>query len=632
MSQLQSPSQPPHQPQAMKRHQACTSCRQVKLRCDNAQTFPAACTRCRKNNLQCQVDPNFRRIRTKNRLSEVTQELSTLQKKLAERSASEVGQSSNDSITDSTPHDGEAPLDDAFYFMISLQDLPNPAPYLGDIEMKPNQIVALFEHFHEQYYRHCPILNTNMSIATLFSQSPFLFWTIVIISTRHHPTLAFLCDALTESYRNLLEKTLMAPLNTLEPIQAGILLCVWPLNPEKQVYDPSWNYCGLVTNAAIRMGLHRSGGYRRDNISSSDFRAQSKTWMACCFVNYSHMWQTGVCLLPEVPNMLTTIPPPHSKMEKEFLAKNSVLRVYAKTTAVLGNLNENVDVTFLQYLCKDLDNIRETNKDIWNPEADIILLGAQLCIYTQHLERSSRRDGGSQRKFTTSETDSSTDILANIVFGIASRLITTFTAPESEITGHVPKHYFQMLLLASTLILKMSVAYPGIIGMMEVLVQNLIAQSYRILDSWCVREGDEYYRAARLIQALALAQKKHQLKMKEARNALGSGITVLRDAIVTHRALRGEDEDEGPLQRQTIQVRDFGVDARDQVTGNINGNVLNGVGNGIQYGDAMGGMDANLNAWEPRLQDAFSDWNLPWGWDPAWSQDFGINIDENMYL
>ncbi|CZT47233.1 uncharacterized protein RSE6_07770 [Rhynchosporium secalis] len=658
MSQLQSPSQPSLQHQANKRHQACTCCRQVKvsqyllflilhhlgLPTKIRNSFDAIMRKPSQQLAQgvgrtiCSVrlirvfDVSALRM-DDSRLNEVTQELSTLQKKLAERSASEVGQSSNDPISDSTPQDGKVPSDDDFYFVSSLKDMPHPAPYMGDIELKTIQIAALFEHFHEQYNRHCPILNTNMSIATLFSHSPFLFWTIVMISSRHHPTLAFLCDALTETYRNLLEKTLMAPLNTLAPIQAGILLCVWPLNPEKQVYDPSWNYCGLVTNAAIRMGLHRSGGYRRENISPSEFRAQSKTWLACCFVNYSlvssdyssHMWQTGVCLLPEVPNMLTTIPSPHSKMEKEFLTKNSVLRVYAKTTAVLGNLHENIDVTFLQYLCKDLDNVREANKDIWNPEADIILLGAQLCIYTQHLERSSRRD---QRKFTSAETDSSTDILANIVFGIASRLITTFTSPSSLILPHVPKHYFQMLLLASTLILKLSVAYPGIIGKMEVLVQNLIAQSFRILDSWCVREGDEYYRAARLIQALAQAQKKHQLKMKEARNALGSGITVLRDAIVTHRALRGEDEDEGPLERPSTQVRDFGVieNLNEQVVRNLDA----GVEDGMHYGDAMAGLDPT--AWEPRLQDAFSDWNLPWGWDPAWSQDFGIDIDENMYL
>ncbi|KAH7400080.1 hypothetical protein BKA64DRAFT_474204 [Cadophora sp. MPI-SDFR-AT-0126] len=629
MSQLQSNSPPPLHPHSVKRHQACTSCRQVKLRCDNAQTFPAACTRCRKNNLQCQVDPNFRRIRTKHRLSEVTQELTALQKKLAEKSNEDSQQATAAPAGDSAQQDGnvEAALDDSFYFMSSLQDLPHPTPYLGDIELKPDQAVSLFEHFHENYYRHCPILNTRISVAALYIRSPFLFWTIIIISSRHHPTLGFLCDVLTEPYRSLLEKTMMAPLNALEPIQGGVLLCVWPLNVRKQIYDPSWNYCGLVTNAAIRMGLHRSGGHRRENISPTEIRAQSKTWMACCFLNYSHMWQTGVCLLPEVPNMLTTIPAPHSKMEKEFLAKNTVLRLYAKTTTVLGNLNENVDVAFLQYLCKDLDSLRESNKEIWNPEADVILLGAQLCIYTQHLERTSRRDGSAQRKVLISENDSSADILANIVFGIASRLITTFTSPESQIRPYVPKHYFQLLLLASTLILKLSVVYPVVIGPMEVLVQNLIAQAYQNLDSWSVREGDDFYRAARLIEALAQAQKKHQLKMKEARNALGSGITVLRDAIVTHRALRGEDEDEGMLQRQSVHVRDFGQTRREGIPITTTDESL---GERPRYPDETEYVDAN--SWEPRMQDAFTDWNLPWGWDPAWSQDFGINMDANMFL
>lgn len=338
------------------------------------------------------------------------------------------------------------------------------------------------------------------------------------------------------------------------------------------------------------------------------------------------MWQTGVCLLPEVPNMLSTIPSPHSRMEKEFLAKNSVLRLYAKTTTVLGNLNENVDVAFLQYLCKDLESLRETNKETWNSEADIILLGAQLCIYTQHLERTSQRDGSAQRKVLISENDSSADILANIVFGIASRLITSFTSPESQIERHVPKHYFQLLLLASTLILKLSVVYPAVIGPMEVLVQNLIAQAYQNLDSWSVREGDDFYRAARLIEALAQAQKKHQLKMKEARNALGSGITVLRDAIVTHRALRGEDEDEGMLQRQAVHVRDFGQNEREGVAMTTDETP----GERPRYPDGSEYVDAS--SWEPRVQDAFTDWNLPWGWDPAWSQDFGINMDANMFL
>ena len=81
------------------------------------------------------------------RLSEVTQELTALQKKLAEKS-NEDSQQAGGALAGGLAHqDGneEALLDDGFYFMSSLQDLPHPTPYLGDIELKPDQVVALLE-------------------------------------------------------------------------------------------------------------------------------------------------------------------------------------------------------------------------------------------------------------------------------------------------------------------------------------------------------------------------------------------------------------------------------------------------------------------------------------------------------
>lgn len=79
------------------------------------------------------------------RLNEVTQELSALQKKLAEKSAAEAGQNSTAPSGDASPQNGETSLDDEFYFMASLEGLPHPTTYLGDVEIKPNQVVALFE-------------------------------------------------------------------------------------------------------------------------------------------------------------------------------------------------------------------------------------------------------------------------------------------------------------------------------------------------------------------------------------------------------------------------------------------------------------------------------------------------------
>lgn len=139
--------------------------------------------------------------------------------------------------------------------------------------------------FGRFYYRHCPILNCNMSVDTLYRLYPFLFWTIVIISSRWHPELSDIYPKILSPYRSLLERTLMGRILALEPIQAGALLCYWPMAVEKQSYDPSWNYCGLITNAAIKIGLHKGVIRQPQTLIETDGRIQLKTWLSCFFIN-----------------------------------------------------------------------------------------------------------------------------------------------------------------------------------------------------------------------------------------------------------------------------------------------------------------------------------------------------------
>lgn len=118
--------------------------------------------------------------------------------------------------------------------------------------------------------------------------SPFLFWTIVIISGRCNSPFITLRDSLIAPYRQLLGNVLAGPIRDLESIQGLIFLCLWPLPVGSQTEDPSWNYCGLLTNAAIRMGLHTTGAAEDGTQSSTpiaELRLRSKTWMACLKVN-----------------------------------------------------------------------------------------------------------------------------------------------------------------------------------------------------------------------------------------------------------------------------------------------------------------------------------------------------------
>jgi hypothetical protein len=65
---------------------ACTSCRQVKLRCDQASAFPSPCSRCKRGNFQCRVDPEFKRTRTRHQLDHVTSQLAAIQQALKSNS------------------------------------------------------------------------------------------------------------------------------------------------------------------------------------------------------------------------------------------------------------------------------------------------------------------------------------------------------------------------------------------------------------------------------------------------------------------------------------------------------------------------------------------------------------------
>jgi hypothetical protein len=135
--------------------------------------------------------------------------------------------------------------------------------------------------FKVHYYHHCPILDTSISVAELYQYSPILFWTIIMISSRWHRSMSRLHKLLLESYRSILSGTFIEPFHhSLESIQAIILICIWPLAVPRQVDDPTWNYCGLVTNAAVRMGINRLDLRREGSHLDKGISIKNKTWMA----------------------------------------------------------------------------------------------------------------------------------------------------------------------------------------------------------------------------------------------------------------------------------------------------------------------------------------------------------------
>lgn len=131
------------------------------------------------------------------------------------------------------------------------------------------------------YLPHLPILDTRLHVNVLHQTNPFLFWTIILISSRH-------VEALVNPYKNLLSRQLIEPVRSLYTIQALLIFCLWPLPVRKQVVDSSWNYCGFAINAAIRMGLHQLEStfeYDFTQFSAQDSEIRRTTWLGCLIVS-----------------------------------------------------------------------------------------------------------------------------------------------------------------------------------------------------------------------------------------------------------------------------------------------------------------------------------------------------------
>lgn len=124
------------------------------------------------------------------------------------------------------------------------------------------------------------------SFQKLYEDSSALFWAIAFTASRHHPQHSDLYAKLREPFQLLISSLLSSPVQALTDLQALLIVCQWPLGVRSHSEDPSWMLTGFVVNAALHMGLDKSGdevlfGYRRakHSLSFYDSKYRRRTWM-----------------------------------------------------------------------------------------------------------------------------------------------------------------------------------------------------------------------------------------------------------------------------------------------------------------------------------------------------------------
>jgi hypothetical protein len=494
-----------------------------------------------------------------------------------------------------------------------------------------------------------------MSLAELYHSVPFLFWTIVIIASRWHPSLSHLYGELEGPYQDLLARTIIAPILTLATIQGLVLLCIWPLAVAKQQYDPSWNYCGLLTNAATKLGIHKCSMVTdgQETPSEDDARVHLKTWMACYLVNCSHSWHTGVSVSSKFTVALRTPPPPRTRAENDFVTKVAVLRQFAKSTSILGRLDSETDgLALVQIMCKELGALRDDHKEVWSLEAEILVLGSQLTLFALQLESAALYQASLTKASKSPQTNTSWNVLVNLAFMVAIRLIHNFSEltttsasadnmneaptttsysttttedanpaigydPSSHpIYRYLPKHYMLMLALAATLIFKVRAAYPEAIKYNDDLGQNHIRIVYDLLGRWSMKKDDEPSRIQRVIEVLSRAERQQILNLKEPRirTEPGSGITVLKDAALTAKSLRERVGIVVTEQDETTNLNSIAQPQAEKAGASM-------------FLGPTDDLDLDQLGREAQMEDSFLDSYFPWGLDiplGLGEYDFGI--------
>ena len=166
-----------------------------------------------------------------------------------------------------------------------------------------------------------------------------------------------------------------------------LILALWPLPVEKQPDDPTWNYCGLVTNAAMHIGLHapskeREYGFPR--ATAKDIELRSRTMLQVFNLNVLFSTRIGVSppLADEVNLRNIVHLCSNTSLERDASYQTEISIVLARYTRLL-ELDRTGDMrpSLIQVGCAALEDLRDTNGKRWTTSTELQFWGAKMFLY-----------------------------------------------------------------------------------------------------------------------------------------------------------------------------------------------------------------------------------------------------------
>ncbi|KAI1259445.1 hypothetical protein F5Y18DRAFT_297246 [Xylariaceae sp. FL1019] len=529
---------------------SCIACRQAKMACDARKRTPRPCGRCTDRNLECRFDKHFKRIPTREITSSLTNGLHNMR---ASQNATE-----GNSLSPRPPQPAVREPEEYERFLQLDEGEILTDFSIGDIAIPPQIVVELLKHFEQHYYARAPFLQQIHSLASCASESPLLFWTILLIASQHHEDHGHLYGQLFFPHRDLLASLSNFALQSIQEIHALLLLCLWPIPKEKEVLTPTWSYINLVISAAIKLNVHNplpqdlvsqgwAGGARTPTPIS--LRTRRLTWLACFSISTQESAFLG--FMPplsshyHLKNTRKAVDGLHGHLKPDQLASITIYENMCNYSLTLEGVEEpSTSFLLAQSLNGSLDIVKQTYAAEWSRKVDILFQFANLNLSSAALVPylQQGRAMGPQHI-----TDLLTLLLrgltaaSNLIEGIRADTDCLIPPPAGEMTRGgpralvvSPKHYFANLFFAAVFLFRVCVLSQPISHAHKALAYQGMADVHETLR--LLPQRRDIARAAMMVEKLLGKAHLHETPPPAALNELmitdRLGASIVRDTVL----------------------------------------------------------------------------------------------------
>ncbi|GAD96987.1 conserved hypothetical protein [Paecilomyces variotii No. 5] len=385
---------------------------------------------------------------------------------------------------------------------------------LEELNLDIAVIQELFTYFSRHYERHLPIIDLGKPVEAILTDSPLLFWTVVIISIRKHPLHCAHFQYLKAPFKRLLSDYLVASIRSVYTIQALLLLCLWPFPVEKQTDDPSWEYCAVAVAAVFKMGLDDSQTSWIDASEppSDNLACRLKTWLGCFIV--STTLSADRALPPPMGSVSTMVTGICERLRgdisEETLFQIDIAGYSARAAAVLNTHSScSLQNSLTSLLEHELDVLETRMPQCVSVPSQVDLLAARTRLYALPLLSQT------SRKPETQHPDPLEKAIWYKGLHVAIRLANIFADSAQpgtsrsngelpdRVTPYYPKHYFRVLVMAGMYFINFLAIDRDIPTHERTLARVHIEKVKKTLLHWSHHEMDEEARVARMIELLS---------------------------------------------------------------------------------------------------------------------------------